>query len=397
MTARRNVSRSGRLLLVGVAVGALALASPLAASAAVPDYELVATLPGADYAVATNDATNTAYTASYSDGTLNIIDGATNVVTATVPVGPLPYALAVNPTTNVVYTANRGDNTVGRYDGTTGAAAGAPIPVAGAPFALGVNPVTNRIYAASPDDGTVSIIDGATGLVVSTLAVDGPQSIAIDSVRNLVYVSGFGTIQVIDGATGLLLPPVTAADANFPTYLAFNDVTNTLYATNITTPSSISVIDVATDTLTATIPVGDGQLQGIAVNRTNNTVAIVGYFNNVVSLLDGETNEVTRITLDSINPNSSSINYVAVNQVTGNLYITEGSSGTVTVLAFVPAVPTPAEPAPTDATPAAAAPAAATSLAATGSDLGAPLGLGLALLLVGAAATLALSRKRRTV
>lgn len=381
MIAPVNAARG--IALAAGAAALLVLATPLAASAAVPDYSTVATLPGADFSVAVNAVTNTVYIASYSNSTLSIVDGATNTVTVTVPVGPLPYAVAVNAATGLVYTANRGDNTLGVYSGTTGAAVGSPIETGASPYALAVNPVTNRIYVANRDDGTVQIIDGATGTSIGLLDVGyGPQSVAIDTARNLVYVTGQGSIVVIDGATGTLLPPVTAADGSNPSYVAVNSTTNTLYTTNQTDPSSMSVIDLSTGTLTATIPVGDGQLQSIAVNETNNTVAIVGYFNNVVSLLDGATNEVTRITLTSINPDSSSITFVAFNQVTGNLYVTEANNGTLTVLS-APAAITPATP----ATPAVSA------LAATGTDITIVVASGLLLLLAG----LVMALNRRTV
>lgn len=50
---------------------------------------------------------------------MNVINGATNTVTATVTVGLLPWAIAVNPITNTIYVANYDGDTVSVIDGAT--------------------------------------------------------------------------------------------------------------------------------------------------------------------------------------------------------------------------------------------------------------------------------------
>src|SRR5271165_5007753 len=66
-----------------------------------------ATVPAGNspHSVAVNSATNKTYVANYSDGTVTVIDGATNSTT-TVTVGFYPYAVAVNAATNKIYVAN---------------------------------------------------------------------------------------------------------------------------------------------------------------------------------------------------------------------------------------------------------------------------------------------------
>ena len=48
-----------------------------------------------------------------------MIDGATNTVTATIPVGSKPIGVGVDPSTHTVYVANESDSTVSVIDGTT--------------------------------------------------------------------------------------------------------------------------------------------------------------------------------------------------------------------------------------------------------------------------------------
>jgi YVTN family beta-propeller protein len=46
------------------------------------------------------------------DGTVSVINGQTNTVTATVAAGNAPLGVAANPKTNTSYVANAGDGTV---------------------------------------------------------------------------------------------------------------------------------------------------------------------------------------------------------------------------------------------------------------------------------------------
>ena len=48
---------------------------------------------------------------------VSVINGATNTVTSTIPVGSYPHDVAVNPTTNTVYTANMQSNSVSVING----------------------------------------------------------------------------------------------------------------------------------------------------------------------------------------------------------------------------------------------------------------------------------------
>jgi YVTN family beta-propeller protein len=103
-----------------------------------------------------------------------------------------PIAVAVNPVTNMVYAANYTGNTVGVLDGNTNAVI-ATIPVGSGPFALAVNPVTNLVYVSNSGSpqGTgmsVRVIDGGSNTVTGTLPLSSyPGFIAVNPSTNLVY------------------------------------------------------------------------------------------------------------------------------------------------------------------------------------------------------------------
>ncbi len=71
---------------------------------------MTATIVGNDPdGVAVDPAAGTVYVANDGDGTVSVIDVATNSVTATIPVGSGPYAVAADPAAAAVYVANAGE------------------------------------------------------------------------------------------------------------------------------------------------------------------------------------------------------------------------------------------------------------------------------------------------
>jgi len=136
-----------------------------------------------------------------------VIDGSSDVVSSTIPVGLYPQDIAVNPTTNYLYVANRDSNSVSVIDGLSDSVV-ATVTVGISPKAIALNPMTNRIYVANNGDGTVSVIDGASNIVSTTVSVGGtPSMLAVDTALNRVYV-GTGThLKAIDGDTNVVYEP----------------------------------------------------------------------------------------------------------------------------------------------------------------------------------------------
>jgi YVTN family beta-propeller protein len=67
--------------------------------------------------VTVNPSTGAVYVTNIRNGTVSVISGRGNTVTATIPVGNGPVGVAVNPLTGAVYTANIGDATVSVISG----------------------------------------------------------------------------------------------------------------------------------------------------------------------------------------------------------------------------------------------------------------------------------------
>src|SRR5690242_2631102 len=93
----------------------------------------------APYGIAVNPATNTIYVANNdypaqtgATGSISVIDGATNTVTATLAPEDLPTGVAVDQIHNKIYVAIWGTTSVATIDGRTNLAKGS-LPIQGGP------------------------------------------------------------------------------------------------------------------------------------------------------------------------------------------------------------------------------------------------------------------------
>jgi DNA-binding beta-propeller fold protein YncE len=123
-------------------------------------------LAQAPKAVAVNPVTNKIYAAF--DGQVMVMDGATESFTF-IPSGTSgagPVALGINASTNRIYAPNA-DGTLTVIDGATNATTTLSIPAGAA--GIGVNPLTNTSYVIAPD--SVSVVSGSPADTVQDVPV----------------------------------------------------------------------------------------------------------------------------------------------------------------------------------------------------------------------------------
>jgi YVTN family beta-propeller protein len=298
------------------------------------------TVGNGPYGVAVNSVTNKIYVTNFcaSDptcrfltlGTVSVIDGVSNTVTATVTVGARPGFPVVNPVTDKIYVANYCGNdptcgqpnfvygTVTVIDGLTNNTQSVNVGVL--PTALDINSVTNKIYVVDQcaDDptcfgtGGVTVIDGAT-LATTDVSLGGytPNALGVNSVTNKVYVpSGcfgdlscqgdrYGTVTVIDGVT--LATTSTTAEYG-PYSVGVNSVTNKIYVANqcglnancYLHQGTVTVID-GVSLATVNLDVGR-RPNGLVLNSATNRIYVLNQCGNdsscrsrngTVSVIDG--------------------------------------------------------------------------------------------------------------
>jgi len=318
--------------------------------------------------VAVNSATNTIYVANScgndikcsSLGTVTVINGANNNITATVTVGYKPDAIAVNQATNMIYVANYCGNDVNcQSHGTVTAINGAnnntaTVNVGDYPEDVAVNSATNRIYVANlcgndiacNSAGTTTVINGVSNNTVSVVVGFQPYYLDIDSATNEIYVSNNcgndvncmspGTVTVIDGTTNNTATVAVGISAEG---VAVNSVTNQIYVANecgsdptCLSPGTVTVIDGATNN-TSTVGVGISPLL-VSVNSVTNQIYVTNFCGNdincesagTVSAIDGTTNSALPIAVGD-GPSG-----VAVNSSTDTIYVPNYTDGTVSVI-----------------------------------------------------------------
>jgi YVTN family beta-propeller protein len=113
-------------------------------------------------AIAINPVTKKIYVVS-SDGTVAVIDGTNPTVEpTTVAVGSNPTAISVNASSNKIYVVNSGNGTVTIINGATNSTRTiSSVNGTSNPYAVSVNPATGRAYVASGTNNSVVVISEA--------------------------------------------------------------------------------------------------------------------------------------------------------------------------------------------------------------------------------------------
>ncbi len=196
---------------------------------------------------ATPIQTGISYIANSGDGTVSVIDLATNLIVATISVGQAPFGVSVSADGSTVYVSNQGSNSVSVISTTTNTVV-STIPVGNGPAGLVVSQDGSRVYIANTTDGTVSTINTATGIVMSTVPVGSqPTGICVSPDGTRVYVTNFndGTISVIDATSNAVISTIYIG--NNPFGIAVSPDGSQVYVSSGTT--WLFVIDATSNTI----------------------------------------------------------------------------------------------------------------------------------------------------
>ena len=244
-----------------------------------------------------------AYVTTSFDGTVSVIDTATNKVVGTpIKVGSIPVGVAVTPDGKQVYVTNSNSDSVSVIATATNTVV-ATIPVGNlGDFAEGiaVTPDGKHVYVANAGfDTTVSVIDTATNMVVATVPVvgGGPYGVAVTPDGKHAYVtnaiSSF-TVSVIDTVTNGAVATIALPVNNEPFEVAVTPDGKHAYVTTFFTvdlTGTVWVIATATNTVVATVPVGNLPA-GVAVTPDGKHAYVANQNSNNVSVIDTVSNTV---------------------------------------------------------------------------------------------------------
>jgi YVTN family beta-propeller protein len=330
--------------------------------------------------LAISDSTNQIYVTN-SGNKLYSVNASLSTVT-NVSVGSGPIAVGINSTDNLVYVAAKSGNQITEVDGSLyfNTSLGPTSSGGIAPYASAIDQVRNLTYTtafgttynipftAYPGydatffgNGAVYRINGNTGALTGPLSVNPyPLLIAVDPVKNLIYVASFynsafnpssctvvttpdtctgndptqpGTIAIIDGSTFTVSSTVNVGTQ--PNAMALNPVTGKLYVANCACngnalstayTGTVTVIDTTATPVSKTITGLGSFPNAIAVNPKTNKIYSANFTGNGaastgnVTVIDGSTDTVaTTITVGS-NPAG-----IAVNPNNNRIYVTDSN------------------------------------------------------------------------
>jgi YVTN family beta-propeller protein len=236
------------------------------------------------YDIAVNPATNKAYLTDYGSN-IGIVDGAAGDTYSAIKTSGATYlfqtsSVAVDSPNNLAYVL---DSFNGRIAVVSGGTLQTPyitgLPTQGS--LLTFNPVSNKLYTNGSNSTPLTVIDGVTH-AVSSIAGIHTTAVTVNPVTNRVYATNFpavwsgwnqtATIAVIDGSSQAVLAnvPVGQASAGADA-IAVDTVSNEVYVSNGDdegVSNSVSVIDGATNTVSATVPT-DYDPGAIVVDEAN--------------------------------------------------------------------------------------------------------------------------------
>lgn len=235
--------------------------------------------------LAVDSATNQILAFDYFSGNLFVLDGTTETVVKTIPIGLFPRGtpLLVDPVKGVAYVVGSSAYVVDLATATVSAT----IPLSTTAESAALNPVTSRLYAVTADMKVYVVNTSTNALVTSFSSPYNPTNgVAANPLTGKYYivgdVAGWPHVGVFSGTTNKLVvdisgqtyPALTGADS-----ITVDPLTNTIYVGSErgTSSAALAAIDGNTNAVSA-IPPSTEELNGygLAVDLGTNLLAAGG-------------------------------------------------------------------------------------------------------------------------
>jgi YVTN family beta-propeller protein len=246
-------------------------------------------------AICTNPFTNKVYVGNGgANSSLLVINAITNAISNTINVGGNAYGVCCNIYTNTIYVTiyagsliiiNGATETI-TATLTTGFSFSTPVGVC-------VNPVTNLIYVANNGGSTVTVVDGYTNLFVTTITVgSNPRQICVNPNTNMIIAacSGSNEAYVINGFSNTMNNTTTQSGC---IACCVNPTTNVYYLATTTSSTNAAVSAVSQNTISSPVTATSNN---VTCNTANNTFYVAGSGGNVYAV-NGYTFAVTTISI----------------------------------------------------------------------------------------------------
>lgn len=243
------------------------------------------------------DGTKALLSNGSSPATLGVIDLATNVVIANVPIPNSPISIAITPDGKKAFVVDNGilfgPGNITVIDLTTNAVA-TNITTGIFPGLITISPDGKKAYLSNTSSGTVSVIDVETNVITTTITVGfRPKDILFTSDGKKAYVlnSNLGGISEIDVATDMVTNTINLGSlAGYRDFAITPDDTK-IFVVRFFSPAVVNIVDLATNVVT-NINVDKGPLS-ISITPDGSTAYVPSLSANSINVMDVATNAVT--------------------------------------------------------------------------------------------------------
>ncbi|HEX8020923.1 MBG domain-containing protein [Mucilaginibacter sp.] len=231
---------------------------------------------------------------------VSVIDIAAKMVTATIPVGANPWGVAVNHAGTLVYVGNPSGNKSISVINTATNTVSATIPVNGEAGNMLVSADDSKLYVA--DYPYITVINTINNTVISDFTLGNyitPTGIALSPDGSKLYVANGSNndILVVNTITHAIMADI--AIGYNPFGIALSPDGSRLYAPygvrtifpDINNNDILKVINTADNTVSASIPVGQGAII-VALNNDGSRAYVINSFSNSVSVINTAVNQV---------------------------------------------------------------------------------------------------------
>ncbi|WP_103535729.1 DUF11 domain-containing protein [Streptomyces sp. SM11] len=198
-------------------------------------------------------------------GSLHVVDIATNTVSKSVELDCLPYRLALSPDGGTAYVGCLYDDSVWAIDTVGGAITGS-VSVPGNPRGMDIAPDGETLYVAVSNPDRVMYLDSATLAVLgSVLTGQGTEDVAVTPDGNTLLAANFSsyTVLAIDTATRTITG--TTRVGKGPSDIKVTADGHSAYIVSALGSDGISVLDIATHTVSGTIQPAGNSLHRLAL------------------------------------------------------------------------------------------------------------------------------------
>ncbi len=225
-----------------------------------------------------------------ADG-IGVVDLASGKLVRTLPSGADPEAFDLTPDGKTLYVSNEDTGQASVVDVTTGAVR-KTIDVGKEPEGVAVRPDGHIVYVTSEANDVIDVIDAASGSVTARIPTPArPRGVVFsgDGKRAYVTTEAGGTVEVIDAIAHTVVSDVHVPQKGArPMGIALSPDEKQAYVTN-GRGGSISVVNVATGTVERAMEGIAPRPWGIAASRDGKTLYVAGGPSNELVIVDAAT------------------------------------------------------------------------------------------------------------